>query len=250
MPNLGVTLLSIKQHMKYRGCYFHAENDHVILAYPKTILEVQTEPEFSLTITPAKHTTAPYVFDEESAIFTTNSDRRTYKILNQQKARLISTHKGKLSLASTVRVKKLLSHVKLPKRATSGSIGFDACMAHPVTLAPNAITKIYTGLAMQVPDNHYLRIAPRSSLSLKGISIEAGVVDSDYRSEIVILAQNNTIKPIKIQEGQKAAQFIFEQASTPCMVLSTSLDDTFRNKGGLEAPTAPNHTAKPTKKKL
>ena len=48
VPGLGTTLISIKQHIKYQGCYFHAENNTVLLAYPKAVLYATTDPEFAL----------------------------------------------------------------------------------------------------------------------------------------------------------------------------------------------------------
>jgi hypothetical protein len=47
VPQLGTTLLSIRQHMKYQGCFFHAENDIVTLAFPSVTLHTQTTPEFT-----------------------------------------------------------------------------------------------------------------------------------------------------------------------------------------------------------
>ena len=54
---------------------------------------------------------------------------------------------------------------------------------------------VHTGLAMAVPTGMYLRIAPRSSLSMKGINVGAGVVDNDFRGEIKVVLQNTTSKP-------------------------------------------------------
>ena len=94
VPELGVTLLSIKQHVKYQGCFFHAENDSVILAYPKAVLYVTTEPEFALKIAPARHLNTNYIFDEEKAIFTTRADKRQFKVVNKIKAKYITNKKN------------------------------------------------------------------------------------------------------------------------------------------------------------
>ena len=79
VPGLGIRLLSIKQHIKYKGCYFHAENDSVILAYPNAVLYATTEPEFMLKIKPAKHLNIRYVFDEANDDFSEETiDRYSY----------------------------------------------------------------------------------------------------------------------------------------------------------------------------
>ena len=85
---------------------------------------------------------------------------------------------------------------------------------------------------MQIPEGIYCRIAPRSVLSLKGVSIEAGVIDNDYRGEVVILMRNHTKANIKIRNGQRAAQSIFEQASKPCLILSDNINGTNRGDQG------------------
>ena len=79
-----------------------------------------------------------------------------------------------------MRIKKLVSHAKLPYRATAGAIGFDATSAQHATLALQQVTKIHTGLAVHVPKGMYLQIAPHSGLSSKSVSVEAGVIDNDF----------------------------------------------------------------------
>ena len=114
VPELGITLLSIKQHIKYRGCYFHTENDQVILAYPKAVLFTKVDPEFTLSIKPPKHLTLPYAFDEEKAIFSTASDMHTFNVLCQEKAKYITNNNAKHKLALTVRVTKAIEHRSIP----------------------------------------------------------------------------------------------------------------------------------------
>ena len=75
-PGLGTTLISIKQHIKYQGCYFHAENDTVLLAYLKVVLYATTDPEFLLTIKPSKQSILPSAFNKVDAIFTAIADKR------------------------------------------------------------------------------------------------------------------------------------------------------------------------------
>lgn len=128
----------------------------------------------------------------------------------------------------TVKVQKLIKNAKILRRAMAGAIGFGICSAHDTDLKLNEVTKIHTGIALKVPKGIYLRLAPRSSLVLNDISVEARVVDNDFRGKNVILLGNNSNKAIKIQEGQRATQGIFEQAKTPCIVLTDKLQPTAR----------------------
>ena len=162
----GTTLLSIKKHMKYKGCYFHAEDNAAILAFPDTIIAVQTEPEMHVYIAPANNCTAKYTFNEADAILSHPTRRRKYTIIDKTKASLIPPANYS-AFTDIVKVKKLVREATLPQRATIGSAGFDVTSTHDATLPPHSQTKIHTGLAMAVPSGIYLRIAPSSSLAMK-----------------------------------------------------------------------------------
>jgi hypothetical protein len=74
---------------------------------------------------------------------------------------------------------------------------------------------------------------PRSSLSLKHITVEGGVIDADFCGEIKVLLKNNGSTPISITLGTRIARFIFEQHSTPLLQLKTTLPQSLRDKGVL-----------------
>ncbi|OMH79258.1 Deoxyuridine 5'-triphosphate nucleotidohydrolase [Zancudomyces culisetae] len=73
-----------------------------------------------------------------------------------------------------------------------------------------------TGLIMKIPDNCYGRVAARSGLAVKhSIDVSAGVIDSDYRGIVKILLLNNGKTPFEIRIGDRIAQLILENISTP-----------------------------------
>lgn len=75
-----------------------------------------------------------------------------------------------------------------PRRATEGSAGFDLCALESGEIS-GTVTPIRTGLRLIIPRGHFGRIEARSGLALKyGMKIAAGVIDSDYRGEVIILA--------------------------------------------------------------
>ena len=113
----------------------------------------------------------------------------------------------------------------MPHRGTKGSIGYDIHSTKSTIIEPHTVEKIPTGVSMELPSTMYARIAPRSSLSLQGLSVEGGVVDSDYGGEYMVLLRNHTSKPIKINFHQKIAQIIFEKAATPCIAISPKLSE-------------------------
>lgn len=86
-----------------------------------------------------------------------------------------------------LRVKKLVEHAILPVRATQGSACFDFFCLNRFSLGDNDVLKISTGIAVEIPPGHVGLLFIRSSLSLQGISLanSVGVIDSDYRGEII-----------------------------------------------------------------
>ena len=236
VPELGTTLLSIRQHMKYQGCYFFAAENKVTLAYPTTCVYPSTEYEFELNIQPASHSTLPYAFDETTAVTVKPQKRRKYTIIPQTMTPHI-TESVYSQHSAEIRVKKLIPEASTPIRATKGSIGFDARSINEVLIPPHSVSKVGTGLSMAIPKGFYLRIADRSSLATKGLIVRGGVVDNDYRGEVIVALCNTTNTPIKVPARAKVAQFIFEKAGTPCITITDQLDTTTRGTKGFGSTT-------------
>ncbi len=106
----------------------------------------------------------------------------------------------------------------IPKRATSGSAGYDLSSIEDVTINPQEIKLIPTGLKCQMPKSEALFVFPRSSLAIKKglmMSNSVGVIDADYygnpdnEGHIMIPLINITQKPVTIQKGERVAQGIF-----------------------------------------
>jgi len=102
----------------------------------------------------------------------------------------------------------------LPKRAEEGSAGYDVCCLEDFTLNSDKPYMVPTGLIAQVPQEYYIRIAPRSGLALKDIDVLAGVVDSSYRDEIKVVLRNHGA-PFAFKKGDRIAQFIIQPIVTP-----------------------------------
>ncbi len=239
IPGLGDTsLISVKQHIKKQGCYFHAEDNQAQLAFPNFIVYPKVDKEIEVLVRPAPKTSSRKLhYDEFTAEPSTNPktaesfvEDQTYNIIDSVKARYI-TEKDYSKFSVKAKVKKLIPQAHLPERATEGSIGFDIRCFEPFTIQPGEIKKVPTGLATAIPKSLYIRIAERSSLAAKHINIVGGVVDSDYRGEIKVMMKNNSSQPITFDKNSKIAQFIFERASIPYIEVSEVLEATSR-KGG------------------
>jgi len=133
-----------------------------------------------------------------------------------------------------------LNHVDatLPERATSGAAGYDLFAVADCVIPKDRHTLVSIGIQIDIPPNTYGRIAPRSSMSLKGIDVGAGVIDSDYTGDIRVLLINRSTTDYCIKKGDRIAQLILECVATPDIVdVTYNRTDrprrtTDRNEGG------------------
>lgn len=115
---------------------------------------------------------------------------------------------------------KITENAILPTRKTPHSIGLDLYSAYDYVIPKRSSLTVFTDLSVAIPDGHYGRVAPRSSLAVKySIDIGAGVVDCDYRGNVFVVMFNHTDKDFKIRRGDGVAQLILERAEIPTSIL-------------------------------
>lgn len=135
-------------------------------------------------------------------------------------------------------VQKTDPRAKLPTRGTGGSAGFDlyALLDAPVEVAPGALVRIPTGIAIALPSNELAAfVYARSGLATKHGIIPAncvGVIDSDYRGEILVTLTNVGTAPYTIEPFDRIAQMVVAPVVLPELVLADSLEETGRGFGG------------------
>lgn len=113
--------------------------------------------------------------------------------------------------------KSIYDQIILPKRATSGSAGYDFFAPEEFTLLPNETIKIATGIRVKIDEGWVLKLYPRSSLGFKyrlSLDNTVGIIDSDYfnadnQGHIFIKMTNNGDKPLTVEQGKAFAQGIF-----------------------------------------
>ena len=137
----------------------------------------------------------------------------------------------------TVAVKKLHPQAQLPAYGSEYAAGADlyACLTENVTIEPGATAFVPTGIAMEVPKSCAGLIYARSGLACKkGLAPanKVGVIDSDYRGEIMVALHNHGKEPQTIGNGERIAQMIITPVLTPAYEIAESLDDTERGQGG------------------
>ena len=135
---------------------------------------------------------------------------------------------------SVLRVKRLSENAVLPVRGSGLAAGYDLASAEDIVIPARGKAIAKTDLAMAIPLGHYGRIAPRSGFSWKKhTDIGAGVIDADYRGNVGVVIFNHSDEDISVSQGDRVAQLIIEQISTPVVEdVEGELDDTDRGEGG------------------
>lgn len=137
-----------------------------------------------------------------------------------------------------LKIKKLREKAILPTRGTKGSAGADlyACIEESVTINPGDLKLIPTGVAIALPDSSSVAyLYARSGLGVKhGICLAngVGVVDSDYRGEIMVGLCNVSGEPYTVEPNERIAQMVISPVIIPELVEVEKLDETDRGEGG------------------
>ncbi len=138
-----------------------------------------------------------------------------------------------------VKFKKLSDKAVVPTKAHSSDAGFDLT-ATRVTSEVNEcgqfVLVYHTDLAMEIPDGYVGLVFPRSSISKKSLyqTNAVGVIDSNYRGEIIVKYKNTTGDsiPAVYNLGDKIAQLIIMPYPTIEFVETEELSETDRGEGG------------------
>ena len=135
----------------------------------------------------------------------------------------------------TVKVKKVKDNAIVPKYAQHGDAGVDLYAAEDYTLQPGERTVVATGIAIAIPRGYEAQVRPKSGRAAKeGLSVvnSPGTIDADYRGEVGVIAINLGNEAIKIEQGQKVAQMVFNQVEEALFEEVKELEETKRGDGG------------------
>jgi len=137
-----------------------------------------------------------------------------------------------IRLGPPVLVKKLSEYAILPTRNNRTDAGLDIYSVEDAELEPFTLTKIHTGIAIALPENTYGRLADRSSLGAKSMTILGGVIDQGYRGEIIVLLYNLDQRVQYIRKGDRIAQLIIYPITFSGVQEVQELDKTARDNKG------------------
>ena len=133
-------------------------------------------------------------------------------------------------------VKILREGAKLPTYGSAEAAGADlyACLEADVTIRPGQTAFIPTGFAMAVPKGCAGLIYARSGMACKrdlAPANKVGVIDSDYRGEIIVALHNHGSEERTVSHGERIAQMIITPVLTPGYEIAENLEDTARGEG-------------------
>lgn len=109
----------------------------------------------------------------------------------------------------------------LPQYETAGAAGMDVRANAEITVRPGETKLIPTGIFVAIPEGYEIQVRPRSGLSLKTklrVANSPGTIDSDYRNEVCIIAENTGFDEIHFALGDRVAQIVL--AEVPKIVWS------------------------------
>ena len=137
----------------------------------------------------------------------------------------------------TVKVKKLNEKAIIPTYGSSFAAGADlyACCEGEISINPGETVLIKTGIAMEIPENFVGLVYARSGIATKrGLAPanKVGVIDADYRGEIMVSLHNHSNSVQSISEGERIAQLVIAPYLTADFVEAETLDETARGAGG------------------
>ena len=137
------------------------------------------------------------------------------------------------SLTEEFVIERIHKNAQLPSKGSPEAAGYDLYCVDDVVIHPGGRVLIPIGIKSQIPKGYYGRIADRSGLAAKhGLTVQAGVIDSDYRGEWRVLLHNTGPSPHFMPMGSRVAQAVLTKIADFDVVEIQDVDETPRGGGG------------------
>jgi len=141
------------------------------------------------------------------------------------------------ALEYTIPTKILNKYAKIPTNGSEESAGYDlyAAIEKPIDILPHSTKKIDTGLSFELPGGTFAGIFPRSGIATKrGLRPinSPGVIDSDYRGNVIVALHNDTNEVQTVEPGERIAQMILLPYFAMSFYVTENLSDTNRGASG------------------
>jgi len=136
-----------------------------------------------------------------------------------------------------LKIMRLKPNAIIPERKTSGSVGYDiaACLDDEIIITPGETYMVGSGIVIALEQGYAAFLYARSGLGIKQGIIPAncvGVIDSDYRGEVIVGLKNTSDKTFTVRNGDRIAQMVVSRCELPEIIVCENLDETQRGDGG------------------
>jgi len=136
-----------------------------------------------------------------------------------------------------IKIKSLDPRAQIPVYATTGAACFDICTISDNTDILTGDSAVFkTGLSLEIPEGYVMMVYSRSGHGFKQglrLSNTTGIIDSDYRGELMVKLHNDGVKTAHIAAGERIAQGMIVPVQQVQFALVAELSDTERGTGGL-----------------
>lgn len=134
----------------------------------------------------------------------------------------------------TIKIKKINSKAKIPRIATDGAACFDLAVCEEISISQGSLVRAKTGLMFEIPQGYHVEVYPRSGIAGRGIIIpnSPGIIDSDYRGEVVVTLYGLACKWEYFGIGSRIAQARLVRNEPTQIKVVSKLSDTERGSGG------------------
>ena len=130
-------------------------------------------------------------------------------------------------------IEKIHPDVPVPKMAYDDDAAFDLYAAEDVEFAPGQRRQVPTGLKIAIPRGYVGLIRDRSSVAWKqGLTTLAGVIDSGYRGEWLVVLLNTSRETVRIAKHTRIAQFLVLPVAQPEIQVVEKVGESSRGEGG------------------
>ena len=133
-------------------------------------------------------------------------------------------------------IKRISSKAIIPTYGSENAAGMDMYSIDTVTIEPRQTVMVHTGICMEIPSGYYGALYPRSGLATKrGLRLAncVGVVDSDYRGEVMVALHNDSTEIQSVELHDRIAQMVIQPYERPQILeVVNELSDTERGSGG------------------
>lgn len=137
-----------------------------------------------------------------------------------------------------MKFKKIKPNATIPTRGSEKAAGIDlyACINSPVAIYPDETCVIGSGVAFEPPKGYFGAVVPRSSVGIKRnltLPNNVGIIDNDYRGEIMIALHNIGDQPEVINPNERIAQLVLLPYIICPIEEVEELTETERGEGGI-----------------